>query len=260
MPLLSNIRRLSLEATCGHRVVFHHVPKCGGTSIERALRLRYALSYDTFALNHMYSAIEALNPNCSLAEADDYTAHFREIQLLSLLFKDVRCIAGHVYFSEVAHDLFKDRYHFVTTLREPVAFFRSFYGQLVTAKEPRWQFHEGFEAFLECDLAPLVGRFYLLYFAPPETRDALVTGEDIERAKRNLAKCRIVGFVEDLPDFERRLRDLLGVRLKIGHANKSKISNNSEQVILTPAIRRKIEDLSAVNFELYEFARQELRR
>lgn len=260
MSVLSSLRRHALNATTGHRVVYHHVPKCGGTSIERALRRRYALSYATFPLDPLYSAIEALRPGCSLAEADAESERIREVQLLTLLNQDCRCIAGHVYFSEAAHRDFADRYHFVTTLREPVAFFQSFYGQMVSATEPRWQLRVGFEDFLETELAALFGKFYLLYFAPPGGGSLVGNAEELTRAKRNLAKCRVVGVLEDMDGFERRLRAALGVGLSIGHANKRRRAAPQHRVELTPAIRRKIEDLSAVNLELYAYAKQELAR
>ena len=41
------------------RVVFHHVPKCGGTSVGRALRKRYLLSQSTVTPESSFRAFEA---------------------------------------------------------------------------------------------------------------------------------------------------------------------------------------------------------
>ncbi|MEZ5861307.1 MAG: hypothetical protein R3D28_20405 [Geminicoccaceae bacterium] len=53
--------------------------------------------------------------------------------------------------------------------------------------------------------------------------------------------------------------EILGVRLWVGHANKkSNAKQNGDSVLMTPTIRRKIEALSTVNFEIYETARTSL--
>lgn len=255
MPLLERSRAAVIDATCGHRVVFHHVPKCGGTSIERALRLRYAASYATFDLPPIYAAVESINPELDYDPLETQAARFRETEMLSLLFQDTRCITGHVYFSPLAHSLFGSNYYFVTTLREPVEFFVSFYFQMATSTQKRWKIEESFEAFLETDLAKLFGRFYALYFSGMGSTLADLDAESTERAKEHLGKFTVVGFVDDMPRFERRLCQALGVRLWIGHANRSKASQ-SERAALSADTRRRVEEVSATNIEIYDFARR----
>jgi hypothetical protein len=121
MPSLKEIRNRVNDIVCGNRVVFHHLPKCGGTSVRRTLRLSYPLSYAGFGSNPTYRAMEALHPDRDETWIRNATLDFREKQLLCFLFDDVRCIAGHVPFCETAYDLFKERYNFITTLREPVS-------------------------------------------------------------------------------------------------------------------------------------------
>ena len=41
------LQRHAQSLLSGNRIVFHHVPKCGGTSVGRALRLSYFLSQGT---------------------------------------------------------------------------------------------------------------------------------------------------------------------------------------------------------------------
>ncbi len=78
------------------------------------------------------------------------------------------------------------------------------------------------------------------------------------RAKENLEKFSAVGLTEDMPRFERRLRDILGVRLRIGHENRSRVPDTERQRTVTPEVRRKIEDLSAPNIEIYDFVKERL--
>jgi hypothetical protein len=153
------------NATCGNPVVFHHVPKCAGTSIERALRLRYAASYATFDLRSIYSAAEALYPNSSLNALDKLTAEFRSTEFIAYLYQDVKCIAGHIYFSSLAFEKFSNKYKFITVLREPVDFFISFFYQLTKAKKMYWSVGMPLDEFVDTDQARLFGQFYALYFS-----------------------------------------------------------------------------------------------
>jgi hypothetical protein len=126
---------------------------------------------------------------------------------------------------------------------------------MATSKEKRWKVDETLEEFLDTDLAKLFGRFYALYFSGLGSTLVALTDESTGRAKENLAKFAAVGFVDDMTRFEHRLREVLGVRLWIGHANRSKASQ-SERATLSPGNRRRIEELSAPNIEIYDFVRR----
>lgn len=258
MQGIRRIRRTILDSLCGHRVVFHHVPKCGGTSIERSLRVRYGLSYATFPLRSLYSSIEALRPEFNADDLDLHSAHIREIQLLDYLYQDFRCIAGHVYFSSRAYDLFSNDYYFVTTLRDPIDFFASFYLQMFYSDEERWKINLTLEQFLDTPLARLFGAFYALYFSEMPQNKLTSNDQAVQLSTENLRKFTLVGILEDMSKFRRRLSEILGVRLWIGHANKSESKGREKTDILTPTARRKIEALSTINLEIYEIAKSQL--
>lgn len=255
MKGLRKIRRTALDSLCGHRVVFHHVPKCGGTSIERSLRIRYGISYATFPLRSQYNAIEALRPDFGIEDIDLHSAWIREVQFLDYLYQDIRCIAGHIYFSSSAYKIFSDKYYFVTTLRDPVDFFVSFYLQMFHSDEKRWKIDYALESFLDTPLAELFGTFYALYFSELPQNQLVSNNQAAQLSINNLRKFTLVGFLEDMSKFKRRLSEILGVRLWVGHANKSNAKQDDKDDIITPSIRRKIEALSAVNFEIYETAK-----
>ncbi len=258
MQGISRIRKTVVDSLCGHRVVFHHVPKCGGTSIERSLRIRYGISYQTFPLRSLYSSIETLRPEFNADDLDLHSARIREIQLLDYLYQDIRCIAGHVYFSNRAHSLFSDKYHFITTLRDPVEFFVSFYLQMFYSDEERWKIDYTLEEFLDTPLAQLFGTFYALYFSELPQDKLISNNQAVQLSTENLRKFTLVGILEDMAKFRRRLSEILGVRLWIGHANKSESKAGEKTDLLTPTARRKIEALSTINFEIYETAKNQL--
>ena len=258
MPNIKRIHERMSDIVCGSRVVFHHVPKCGGTSVYRALRLRYALSYRGFDLHAAYRAVEAIYPNSDEIIIRNATLNLRENILLYYLFGDKRCIAGHVRFSDTAYQIFSDRYRFITTLREPESLFISTFFFNMTANESRWRIERNIEEFLETPRATFFGASYAHFFSglPPDCDPA--ARDTIERAKANLTKFAVVGLTEDMPNFARRLREALGVRLRIGHQNKARVGQSVRGCVITPGVRRKIEALNAVNLEIYEHARQNL--
>jgi hypothetical protein len=255
---LSEIHQRLNDIVCGHRVVFHHVPKCGGTSVYRALRRHYFSSYADFDLPSIYCAVEALNPGRDEDWIRDETLRFRETQLLCYLYGDRRCVAGHVRFSDPAFDRFSPNYKFITTLREPVSLFDSTFFYNVTSREKRWKIETDVETFLATPRARLFGASYAHFYSglPPDC-DPL-SREVIDRAKVNLAQFSVVGLTEDMPSFERRLRDALGIRLRIGHQNKARVTQAERTRTMTDEVKKKIEALNAVNIEIYEYAREHL--
>lgn len=258
MPRLERTRKRIVGALSGPPVVFHHVPKCGGTSISRSLRLRYLLSYAHFDLRAISSAVESLHPCYEVDAVRDETVRFMETKLLTLMYRSTLCISGHIPFSSTAHRIFREKYNFITVLRDPVAFFTSFYFQNVYATEGRWQIDVPIEEFLESSRALIFGAFYPRFFSglPPERHDE--TSLAIQCARENLAKFAAVGLVEDMECFQQRLSKELRLNLRIGHANRSLVPSSDRSRIITPDVRRKIEKVSEPNIEIYEFVKEYL--
>ncbi len=249
------------DLVCGNPVVFHHVPKCGGTSVTRALMFRYPTSFVSMkAAMPLYNTLETLHPHESAEQVAERSDELRERLLLLHLFRGVRCIWGHVRFSPTAHRLFADKYRFITTLREPVSLYISTLFWNRTSRQERWKIDEDIEAFLETPRARIFGSLYSAFFAglPPETDAADPAA--VAAAKANLRNFSVVGLVEDMPGFERQLRRELNVRLSIGRHNVARVSSSERSRAVTPAVRRRIEELCAVNTEIYDFARGELAR
>jgi hypothetical protein len=252
---LVSLKKNIEDLVCGNNVVFHHVPKCGGTSVYRALGIRYALSFARTNLVSNYAAIEALYPGKSPQWVQSESIRFREIDLLSQMYRDTKCIAGHFPFSRIAFERFNNKYKFITVLREPVAFFTSFYYWNVKAQQERWHIEDTLEAFLETPRARVFGEFYARFLGGNPTSDDSPIEQEVAQAKGNLAKFSAIGFTDDMESFNRRLSDVLGIRIRIGHENKSEIGSADRVKQMPSNIRQKIEKISASNFEVYDFCR-----
>lgn len=257
MPRFEQSRKLLVDALSGPRIVFHHVPKCGGTSVAQALRVRYAISFGGFPTRPTYRAVEALHPEEDEMGATKLVDEFQHYSLLFYLYKDVRCVAGHVRFSSTAYEKFSDSYKFVTTLRDPIKLIESAFFYETKRTNHLWEVPKNIEAYIERPQAQLLGASYSYFFSGLPANSEPQSTESIELAKANLKLFDAVGFVDDMSSFQEQLRRNCGLRLRIGHANKSGASS-AERSVITPAVRKKIEKLCAANLEIYEFAKNEL--
>lgn len=253
--LLRGLRERALDATVPQRFVFHHVPKCGGTSVGRALRQRCLLSQATILPEASFRAFEAYTGRSDTEAMLVDVLRLREQMLLYLMFADTRCVSAHVGFSNVAFERFRDRYKFVTILREPVARFLSHYAWSHGRTGAHAEISDGFDAFLQSPRAERLGASYVEYFCG-RCSDANIRSQDtIEAAIRNLRRFDIVGRLDDLGGFRAAIRRELDLGVRIGHENRSGGARPGlRQDSLTPAQMDRVRALCAPDLAVWEAA------
>lgn len=234
------------------RVVFHHVPKCGGTSVGRALRKRFILSQATVIPESSYRAFESFTGRDDREQMLIDVQDLREQMLLYLLYEDVRCVSLHVRFSNIAYERFHDRYKFVTILREPVERFVSHYFWSTGKPGAHARIEEPFEEFLETDRARRLGASYVEYFSGLPKEADLRTPEAISAAIANLRRMDVVGRLDDLGRFENLLREALSIRVKVGHENKMRQAKSARQSAVTPELATRVRALCAPDIAVWE--------
>lgn len=215
------LRAAAEDRLLPQRFVFHHVPKCGGTSVGRALRRRYLLSQATVTPESSFRAFEAFTGREDREQMLIDVLDLREQMLLYLMYEDVRGISLHVRFSEAAFQRFRDRYKFVTILRDPVARFVSHYNWSHDKPGAHARIDEGFEAFLETGRAARLGASYVEYFCGLPKEADLRSDAAIGQAIENLGRFSVVGDLAELDGFTAGLKRELGVRVRVGHENKA---------------------------------------
>ncbi len=124
---LRQIYEQLVKSTSGKFVVFHHVPRCGGTSVSRALRLRYILSQFSLNAKASYETIKNKYPHSPGNVFFDNLYSFRESLFDYALNSYIRCVSGHVKFNENTYDKFCNTYKYITVLRDPVQRYLSDY-------------------------------------------------------------------------------------------------------------------------------------
>ena len=250
IDLAKSVHESILNKVTPQRVVFHHVPKCGGTSVGRALRKRYLLSQSTVTPESSFRAFEAFTGRSDRQQMLVDVLDLREQMMLHQLFEDVRCVSLHVRFSEVAYAHFSENYKFVTVMREPVGRFISHYFWSYGKPHAHARIEESFDEFLETEHARRLGATYVEFYSGLSKESDMRSEAAIDQAIMNLRRFDAVGRLDDLSDFEKQLRKELGVKISIGHENKR--SKKKKGLELTPEQVEKVNALCAPDIAVWE--------
>lgn len=250
---LKALRDRLVTGTLPNRFVFHHVPKCGGTSVGRALRKRYILSQGTVKPDESFRAFETFSGRHDHEQMLIDVAALREQMLLYLLHDDIRGVALHVPFSHAAHTRFAPRYKFLTILREPVSRFVSHYFWSHRKPDDHARIDADFETFLGTERARRMGASYVEYYAGAPTAPALADPALIEAAICNLRdRFDLVGRLDDLPGFEAGVKEHLQVRIRIGHENKARQSGAARDAAIPPELMARAREICAPDIAVWE--------
>jgi len=251
---LKSWHKLVVDRLTGQPVIFHHVPKCGGTSVARALRMRYLLSQATVHPLHSHAVVQDFYQFKKADEAFRQARIFRQQMLLYHLYEDVRCVAAHVPFLDIAHLKFGDKYKFITILRDPIERFISHYYHSFERNDYS-RIELSLDQYIDSAEAKQLGATYSVYLGGLNLMD-FTADSAVETACTNLEKFDCIGFVEDMPTLEKHLNKLLGVRLSIGHENRGKLGGFSYRETLPPDLIAKVEKICAPDIKIYDYAQK----
>lgn len=244
-------RRLAsmLRPTIKANIFFLHIPKCGGTSIGRAIGEHFP-AHRSFSLPPETSARAA-----ALARRD--TLDFRR-DLLLFAFAELRggYIRGHFPFSLTAWTEFHEQWQFITILRHPVRRWLSsyFFSRFRSHNRRSTMITEDLEDFLETPRAASMGCAYVRTLSEGAVATATAYQAQIDEAIANLEKFDLVGTLEHLPDFTAQLQQTFRVRPAIGRRNESPLTRSRQRELVTPEIMSRAERLCEPDMQVYQHA------
>lgn len=222
--LSGRARRTIGGAAPRHYSVFFHMPKCGGTSLSEAM-------YATVPFHERIGVIDAIATRRAAAilhfdQDDRWVCHedlehgqktfdLRETALLQHMAWDTMLIHGHVLWSERAEKHFGDKYKVVTLLRDPVA--RTVSNMRMTQRAGLSG--DDLEAYLASDVARRHARVFLRYLSGRNDIAEADVADATALAMQRLERFAVIGFLDQVEDFNARYRAMFGVRLAMARLN-----------------------------------------
>ena len=268
----------------GPKVAFIHIAKCGGMSVDKALRQAIALpgqpriNRDATIAASMASFGQAItSEQDSIAFSHHHAANLAGM-LDYYLSKQWRYISGHVTVTSDILARYSNEYAFVTVLRHPVERFISNYiynkltnnnpfmlpnthnndalideAERIIASERGWQMANSSTMFL-------TGRY------PKNGDDAAKMQLEVAH---NLTQFKVVGFLDNMASFEQQCSKLTGKAVKFPQLNtsesaskfgadktfKSEIKSTLQSYFNQPKTMQKLEQLCRFELANYTAAR-----
>lgn len=214
----------------GRKVVFAHVPKCGGTSADVALTKRFypwfrpRVDYDAIRRAGLLIAQRALTDS---GIRDDM--ELVEYLLAYQLYSGLRYVGGHFPVSARLLNEFSPDYAFVTLLRDPVERWKSNYlynkrlPHADATTRPRRDYpgsiEDEFGEVISSGMGFLMGSLSCAMLAGkyPDSREQ--ARELGAAAQANLGRFAVVGTLDRIDRFEADVSTLVGRRIAIGNDN-----------------------------------------
>lgn len=252
-------------------VIFFHVLKSGGTSIDTAIRQNYLtldprkdLRYqrvDSLKSAYVGGKFYGLDFERGDTKNNKNMMFNRDLAFYLMLDPRVKYLSGHFPMSKEFYEEFSKDYLFVTMLREPVEkwlsnyFYRVRRSQTVNGKQvSHWKIEDDLWSYLNSERGAFHGYDYIKYYGGIREDYNYQSKEAIEKAKDNLRKFDVIGLLDDVEGFCSKFEDASHLKLKVVHRNKSRKDSDK----IDDVIRNKIKEVCKPEIEIYNYATKNL--
>lgn len=239
------------HGTFRHRLMFLHIPKCGGTSIVDAL----GACYGPYAIDpsRFYLDAEAV-----FKTARQFDQHFQQVSETLLLYtmaqKQYRFITGHFFFSEKAYQQFGEQWKTITILRDPVSRWFSQYFYNRYKQKQHCKTDAELDTYIESEKGAGSGRTLMNVLEGSGKDWECDPQQGVSRAIENLKKISLVGFLEHLEEFQTGFRERFGATLKVGTFNKNPAPSDRRNEHMTQEVIEKVQHICRYDIQIYQHA------
>lgn len=227
-----------------HRIFFLHIAKCGGTSVSSAI----VKCYKPWRPENIRAVVNLNEEAARYVERHALSGYHharRDLLNYMMALPDLKCISGHFQYSNIAHETFQDRWHFVTVLRDPVARWLSHY----RFNSAKGQLAMPIEKFIETKPAQAFGRAFVDEITEDLDKDTLGIDALIPIALSRYRKFSVIGTIEDSWSFAQNFEERFHHKLRIPHLNKTPESRRQDDI--PASILQRITDLCAPDIKLH---------
>lgn len=254
-----------------HRIVYIHIPKCAGSSIKRAICANYFTAdprkdRSIFTVEPAASSLVANiinNTNYPYDESDDFSIFkFRESLLLYFMNQKSikpKFIHGHITFSELAYQLFKDEFSFITILRDPVDRWISTYFYNRYKDSDHYKMDLDIEKYIDSPFGKAQGYTYVKFLRGVQENRDYTSRESIEMAIQNIRKFKMVAILEEQENMLEQFRQNFNFELNLEVRNASPKSHSYQKSVITPEIMEAIKEICRPDSEIYDYVRSNLK-
>ncbi|MFB6374645.1 MAG: sulfotransferase family 2 domain-containing protein [Bradymonadaceae bacterium] len=236
------------------RIFFLHIQKCGGTSVDGAIRRLYRS-----ARPDGWDPVAHLQPRPAyLASKEVGMGMYSYRQQLAHYFlsnPDNRYVTGHFQVSPELVAAHEDSVDFVVLFRDPVKKWFSYYFFNKYKSKSAGRIESDIETYLGTKRARDVGCDYVqLLTGNADEETAVTRREEVQQQALDcLDRFSVAGVLERLDDFRADFREQFGRSLNILHRNPSPASDDDrERETITPEVRERVESICEPNKRIYE--------
>lgn len=237
------------------RVFFLHYPKCAGSSVSSA----FVDCLKTWDYHDFRRCRELSAPvSTAAARTAERTVQEQRQSILHYWLSDetLRFVRGHFVIDESIVDTYQNTWNFVTLLREPVERWISWYFYNRHKDSSHAEITRPLDEFLLTDRAKRMRQDYArMLLGRQGGSSVIIERSALREAKSLLSQFKLVGTVEGVSTFERRVQTDLGWRIDIGHRNTNPVGEDSRDKRVTEKQYDQIRELCEVNSALYDFVR-----
>lgn len=219
LSIASNVKNATLRfraSVYSNRIIFHHIPKCGGSAITRPIRLKSFLSYKKIDEDAVQNSIVA-EDSIPFMERHDAAHKFKTILARYLAEQDIALIQGHIPYFETYSQVELEKFARVTVVREPLQRFLSHFFWDKCRLNKNGIFVE-LPEFLETEQAQAFGSMMLRYLSGAEWPINDIPSA-LELARQNAKKFDVIGRLDDIESFKEKMHSRFNWKLNIPVSN-----------------------------------------